>query len=724
MCDGLVVNVEIKCLPWEPDADPEHARRPGARSTSCASATSTVVVSSFDLGDRSTRCARYAPELATGFLVHRLRPRRCAAQLARDHGHAWLHPDRRVDARPRPSRRRARCTSRGLRVERVDRRRSRRDAALAAAGVDAIITNVPDVALAVARLTGGLRERRSSARRARRRCRGSRRRRGRRRRPGTGTVRGPRSVARARSWRCTMPRRLAEELRRSASPRRRRRAASTRSRRPEGRQRERVSQPGFGGDDERPRPEVGVRRRLRDDREVARLRSRSPVSSVDVEARACCGRSGGTRSRTRRRRAADATRSASARRTARPGGSRPRRSRARCGTGTGGRSTRPRPIRVERAPFERRRAACSVASTGSSGTPSVRGVHVGRAAGERRERGARCRPGRRPPRSACRRRRARRRRRSRRSRPRCASRVAWPRRDVSATSTSWCAASILRISTRLRAVTDDAVAFTSRRTRIGRRRVPVRILVCRVSRAPPRSRRARGRDRRVSRVSAPRRLARAGRAEKRASFRDEEYWGRPVPGFGDPRARVARRRARARGARRQPHRSGLHRRPVGRLPLRVAAPDRVREPADVGHASTTACVLHDAYIAAAVRCAPPANKPTPAERDECRPVPRPRARAPAPAARRRRARCVRLRGGVGGLAARGPPSDPGRRPAFAHGLEVPLRRASRSSGSFHPSQQNTFTGKLTPPMLDAVFTRAKELASCAQSNSATTSPIA
>ena len=68
--------------------------------------------------------------------------------------------------------------------------------------------------------------------------------------------------------------------------------------------------------------------------------------------------------------------------------------------------------------------------------------------------------------------------------------------------------------------------------------------------------------------------------EKRAAFRDWDYWGRPVPGFGDPRARVRARRPRARRPRRQPHRPRVHRRPLRRLALRRAAPRRLRQPAD------------------------------------------------------------------------------------------------------------------------------------------------
>ena len=70
--------------------------------------------------------------------------------------------------------------------------------------------------------------------------------------------------------------------------------------------------------------------------------------------------------------------------------------------------------------------------------------------------------------------------------------------------------------------------------------------------------------------------------EKRAAFRDWDYWGRPIPGFGDPARARADPRARARRARRQPHRPRVHRRPLGRLPVRRPAPHRLRQPADVG----------------------------------------------------------------------------------------------------------------------------------------------
>jgi uracil-DNA glycosylase family 4 len=114
------------------------------------------------------------------------------------------------------------------------------------------------------------------------------------------------------------------------------------------------------------------------------------------------------------------------------------------------------------------------------------------------------------------------------------------------------------------------------------------------------------------------------------------------------------------------------------------------------------------YITAAVRCAPPANKPTPAERDECRPYLVRELELLA------QIRVIVTLGAFGYEAAWAALRDanfdlPARRPRFAHGLEVPGSRVT-IVGAFHPSQQNTFTGRLTPPMLDAVFTRARELA--------------
>ncbi len=125
--------------------------------------------------------------------------------------------------------------------------------------------------------------------------------------------------------------------------------------------------------------------------------------------------------------------------------------------------------------------------------------------------------------------------------------------------------------------------------------------------------------------------------------------------------------------------------------------------------------LRDAYISAAVRCTPPANKPTPAERDRCRPF------LERELALLESVRVVVVLGAfayeaIGRvLAASGAPL-PVPRPKFAHGMEVPTARAV-VLGCYHPSQQNTFTGRLTPPMLDAVFARARELARAVPSRS-------
>jgi uracil-DNA glycosylase family 4 len=195
--------------------------------------------------------------------------------------------------------------------------------------------------------------------------------------------------------------------------------------------------------------------------------------------------------------------------------------------------------------------------------------------------------------------------------------------------------------------------------------------------------------------------------EKRAAFRDQVYWGRPVPSFGDPRARVlvAGLAPAAHGANRTGRmftgdRSGdflyasLHRTGFANQPTSVSADDGLR--------------LTDLVITAAVRCAPPANKPTPEERDTCLPY-----------LRREldlfeRVRVIVVLGAfayeaIGRVLADAGSPLPVPRPKFGHGVEVPTARAV-VLGCFHPSQQNTFTGKLTAPMIDAVFLRARELA--------------
>ena len=194
--------------------------------------------------------------------------------------------------------------------------------------------------------------------------------------------------------------------------------------------------------------------------------------------------------------------------------------------------------------------------------------------------------------------------------------------------------------------------------------------------------------------------------EKRASFRDEEYWGRPVPGFGDPHARVlvVGLAPAAHGGNRTGRvftgdRSGdflfasMHRTGFANQALSVGLDDGLQ--------------LHDCYVAAAVRCAPPANKPTPAERDTCRPfLVREIGLLP-------RLRVVVVLGSFGYEAAWTSLREAGfamppRRPRFGHGVEVECGRIT-IIGSYHPSQQNTFTGKLTQSMLDDVFSRAHSL---------------
>ena len=195
--------------------------------------------------------------------------------------------------------------------------------------------------------------------------------------------------------------------------------------------------------------------------------------------------------------------------------------------------------------------------------------------------------------------------------------------------------------------------------------------------------------------------------EKRAAFADETYWGRPIPGFGDPAARIVvlGLAPAAHGANRTGRiftgdRSGdwlfaaLHRAGLASQPTSTARDDGL-------HLAAT-------WVTAAVRCAPPANRPTPAERDTCLPFTvRELALLPEAAV-------VVCLGGFAWaaalrlLAALGdPPVRP--RPRFGHGAEAHGGRLPLL-GCYHPSQQNTFTGRLTEPMLDAVFARARALA--------------
>jgi uracil-DNA glycosylase len=189
--------------------------------------------------------------------------------------------------------------------------------------------------------------------------------------------------------------------------------------------------------------------------------------------------------------------------------------------------------------------------------------------------------------------------------------------------------------------------------------------------------------------------------EKRAAFRDEDYWGRPVPGFGDPTAHVyvlglapAAHGGNRTGRVFTGDRSGdwlfgsLYRTGFANQPTSVRADDGLR--------------LQGAFVAAAVRCAPPANKPLPAERDNCLPY------AAEELALIRPAVIVCLGAFAWDAACRLCGVRP--RPRFGHGAEHAIAGGPVLLGTYHPSQQNTFTGKLTEPMLDAIFARARELA--------------
>ena len=190
--------------------------------------------------------------------------------------------------------------------------------------------------------------------------------------------------------------------------------------------------------------------------------------------------------------------------------------------------------------------------------------------------------------------------------------------------------------------------------------------------------------------------------EKRAAFADQEYWGRPVPGLGDPAAGllILGLAPAAHGGNRTGRiftgdRSGdwlfasLHRTGFANQPTSVARDDGLR--------------LRDCYVTAPVKCAPPGNRPTPEERANCASwLDSELALLPA----------IRVVVALGGFAwdtalrHLGPVRP---KPRFGHGAEAALPAGRTLLGAYHVSQQNTFTGKLTQDMLDRVFLRARKL---------------
>ena len=193
--------------------------------------------------------------------------------------------------------------------------------------------------------------------------------------------------------------------------------------------------------------------------------------------------------------------------------------------------------------------------------------------------------------------------------------------------------------------------------------------------------------------------------EKVRRFADQEYWGRPVPSFGDPRARllVLGLAPAAHGGNRTGRiftgdRSGdwlfraLHKAGFANQPTSVDRNDGLR--------------LRECYVTAAVRCAPPDNKPLPIENANCRPY------LLRELELLKRVRAIIALGRFAfdaAIASVGLAAESVRRPQFKHGAEISLARDITLVASFHPSQQNTFTGKLTEPMFDRVFARARTI---------------
>jgi uracil-DNA glycosylase len=193
---------------------------------------------------------------------------------------------------------------------------------------------------------------------------------------------------------------------------------------------------------------------------------------------------------------------------------------------------------------------------------------------------------------------------------------------------------------------------------------------------------------------------------KRAAFRNDIYWGKPVPGFGDPNAHVLvlGLAPAAHGANRTGRvftgdggggsgdflMRAMHRNGFASIPTSQSVGDGL--------------TLHGAYIAAAVRCAPPGNKPTPEEIAACRP------HLEAELQHLPNVKVIVALGRIAFdvwwrvLAGKGIVIRP--RPAFGHGLVHRVAGSPTVIASYHPSRQNTNTGKLTSKMMDAIFRKA------------------
>lgn len=199
--------------------------------------------------------------------------------------------------------------------------------------------------------------------------------------------------------------------------------------------------------------------------------------------------------------------------------------------------------------------------------------------------------------------------------------------------------------------------------------------------------------------------------EKRRAYANETYWTKPVPGFGDPAARLvivglapgahgANRTGRLFTGDQSGHflYAALHRTGFANQPTSVSREDGLE--------------LTDCFITAAGRCAPPGNKPTPQELRNCSVF------LDAELELLKRMRVILALGSIaweqtlGALSRQGRFSDPAKgRSKFAHGAELEINPTLTLIGSYHVSQQNTFTGRLTTAMFDAILHRCREIAS-------------